>query len=85
MLYCYSPGGSSTVMQSRTLSVSATERPFDCTFDEDDYCGYSDESEGPVKWLRSKAHELSSPGKQAVCILIQVGTCTMPYQPSNAY
>ena len=42
--------------------VSATERQFDCTFDEDDYCGYSDQSQGPVKWIRSKAHEHTSPG-----------------------
>ena len=42
--------------------VSATLRRFDCTFDEDDYCGYSDESEGAVKWLRSKAHQHASPG-----------------------
>jgi len=42
--------------------VPATVRRFDCTFDEDDYCGYSDESIGPVKWIRSKAHQHTSPG-----------------------
>ena len=48
------------------VSDSATVRRFDCTFDEDDYCGYSDESDGPVKWTRSKAHEHSSPGRHRV-------------------
>jgi len=45
--------------------VSATVGPFDCTFDDDDYCGYSDKSEGPVKWIRSKAHQHTSPGDAA--------------------
>ena len=48
------------------MSVSATESRFDCTFDDDDYCGYSDESDGPVRWLRSKAHEYNSPGRHGV-------------------
>jgi len=55
------------------LVVSATVRRFDCTFDDDDYCGYSDQSEGPVKWIRSKAHQHASPGK-STC----VPTCVVP-------
>jgi len=49
------------------VAVAAVESTgvLDCSFDEDDFCGYQDVSEAPVKWVRSKTHDLLSPGKNA--------------------
>ena len=44
---------------SVTCTVTST---FNCTFDDEDYCGYKDVSVGPAKWIRSKEFEDKSPG-----------------------
>ena len=35
---------------------------FDCSFDDDNLCGYRDVSDGPFKWIRSRQHSYTKPG-----------------------
>ena len=45
-------------------SVSRRISPMNCTFADEDYCGYHDASEGPAKWVRSKSTRKDpSPGE----------------------
>ena len=43
--------------------VSVTYGNQNCSFGEEDYCGYHDASSGPVKWVRSKNFKDGPPGK----------------------
>ncbi|ELT92340.1 hypothetical protein CAPTEDRAFT_191217 [Capitella teleta] len=39
-----------------------TNGPFECNFDDDSWCGYQDDSQGPLKWVRTRGFEDTSPG-----------------------
>ena len=39
---------------------------FNCTFDADDYCGYTDSSPGPSKWIRSREYANGAPGENTL-------------------
>ncbi len=45
-----------------TVSPAVVLGRLDCTFDSDDYCGYTDRSDGSSKWVRSKEFREESPG-----------------------
>ena len=44
------------------LDITVVYGNQNCSFAEDDYCGYHDASPGPVKWIRSKNFKPGPPG-----------------------